>query len=62
MSEYRFIKKKIGELFNDYINGCSFKSENFSIRKNDDMLPVLKIANIGNSGTTDFSKCYYHTK
>ena len=54
------IEKKIRELFNSHINGYAFKSDSFSITKEDGMLPVLKITNVGNSGKTNFSNAHYH--
>lgn len=52
--------KKIGEIFTSYINGYAFKSDNFTISRADNCLPVLKIANIGTYGKTDFSDCHFH--
>lgn len=57
----KIVKQKIGELFFDYINGYTFKSEDFTIVQDENVLPVLKIANVGNGGYTDFSNCHYHT-
>lgn len=56
----QIIKQKIGTLFFDYINGFAFKSDDFSITKSDEVLPVLKIANIGNGDFTNFKNCHYH--
>lgn len=54
------IKKSIGELFYSFVNGFAFKSDDFSIDSTEETLPVLKINNIGNSSTTDFTNCHYH--
>lgn len=54
------VKKRIGDLFPTYINGYSFKSDDFSNIREKGMLPVLKIANVGTSEKTDFSNCHYH--
>lgn len=56
----KIIKQKIGELFFDYINGYTFKSDDFTILQDENVLPVLKIANVGDGGYTNFSNCHYH--
>ena len=55
------VKKRIGDLFPTYINGYSFKSDDFSNVCEEGMLPVLKIANVGTSEKTDFRNCHYHS-
>lgn len=54
------VRVRIGNLFSSYINGYSFKSEDFEITRTQDMLPVLKIANVGVAEKTDFTNCHYH--
>ena len=52
MSEIRL--KKIKDIFPDYINGYAFKSINLSNKQEKGYLPLLKIANVGKNGKTDF--------